>query len=159
MDSKIPSLLLKMLLGECGFGSAAKQAFWNFILELDRFTHSFPGTAGQQKLATSRENLLLPSRRKVQHSPFLQAGRSQREEGGGERGQVCCRGKFSAGDRWRKVNKSLLITPAVGYSKVDWSWSFSPGTLSKKGRYGICPAVTEPEIALLCLSSLLLLKL
>lgn len=34
----------------------------------------------------------------------------------------------------RKGIKSLLIIPAVGSSKVDWSWSFSPGTFSKERR-------------------------
>lgn len=131
----------KWFFGECGFESAAKWAFWKFILESDSLNHSFPGTAGQWKLAASRESLLPPSRRGVQNSPALVAGRPQREEGGtrgGERSQVhyYC-GEFSVGPNVRRVNKGPLAAPAVGFSEVDQTWPCSPGTFSEEGREGI----------------------
>lgn len=133
MDSKMPSLLLKTLFGECGFGSAAKWIFWNFILDSD-----YPLFPGQSRTAEAGSQQVKPPTTQQERSPecIVSAGRQiQWEERGRRRwrGQICYCGEFCPGDNMRWVNKSPLTTPAVASPGVDETWPCSPETLGEKG--------------------------
>lgn len=99
MDSKVSSVLLKILfLENVALGLPPKGPSEILSSNHIALTHSFPGIAGQRKLATSRKSLP-PNKRGGQDSPSLQAGRSQSKEGERrmwrERGHVYYCGEFS----------------------------------------------------------------